>query len=306
MESTVWDALLGRGEVPLVADLLGGEYVEDWNRVRIGAPENSVSVTMTRRGERHVMAQVFAADGIPLTAGQERDLAELGWECRKTGTSPVQPTWCLEWRWYTDAPLRAQYGRAIVASLRDVLAVPAEQVTVRGWGDDGPFRVHGLERFDDRPSARGAVGPCTAWDDLQVRLDWVLGTLPTDAAVVMNGPGDSVVQFMTTLDGTIRTAASGERLDPGNLPTPDAPGSEQSRRMFANGWRPDIAAPHFAEWTLGEPVVYAGAGPLSRKAVTALRTLGAERPDEVTVDIFRNGSRPDPTYAFSELGLTPR
>ncbi|MEU8893433.1 hypothetical protein [Streptomyces sp. NPDC048442] len=108
------------------------------------------------------------------------------------------------------------------------------------------------------------------------------------------------------INGTIRTGASGAELDVENLPTPDDPGSEQSRRMLADGWLPEVISPGFAEWTLGEPVVHSGAGPLARKSVAALQTLGAERPDEVTVTIFRNGHRPAPTYALEELGLTPR
>ncbi|MFJ2738198.1 TY-Chap domain-containing protein [Streptomyces sp. NPDC087440] len=303
MESTVWDALLGHGEVPLVARYLGDEYVQDRDRLRIGAPEDSVAVTLTRCGEHHVVAEVWPPEGMSLTAVQERALRELGWKNRDTGVSPARPTWCLEWRWYADIP--TQHGRAVVAALRDVLEVPTERVTVRGWGVDGPFRVHGLERFDDRPSARGVTGPCTAWADLRARLDWVLGTLPTDAAVVMSGPQGSVVQFMTTVNGTVLTGASGAELDVANLPTPDDPGSEQSRRMLADGWLPEVMGPGFAEWTLGEPVVHSGAGPLARKAVAALQTLGAERPDEVTVTVFRNGSRPDPAYAVEELGLSP-
>ncbi|WP_078981753.1 TY-Chap domain-containing protein [Embleya scabrispora] len=307
MEFTVWEALLepGSGAVPRVADVVADDYLRTWDRVRIGVPEGA-SVTMTRNGD-FVVADVFLPDGASaLTADQEQALTDLGWYYG-SGSTVIDPIWTLDWRSYADAEVRAVRGGSVVAVLRDVLALPAEGVTVRGWGNDGPFEVGwGLERFDDRPSALGAPELCTEWDDLRPRLDWVLGTLPTDAAVVMQGPDESVVQFMTSVDGTMATSAVDPELDPENVPTRDAPGSERARRMFAAGWWPTHVAgldPGEWEWTLGRPNVHAGAGSLARKAVAALRTLGAERPTDVRVRSFRNGSRPDPLYVPGELGL---
>ncbi|MCF2533248.1 TY-Chap domain-containing protein [Yinghuangia soli] len=304
-EPSVWDALLRSGSdgVPAVADLLWGEEVAAQDRVRIGPPDDAASVTLTRYSDRHVIAEVFLPEGEELTRDQEQQLTALGWEQTESGTSPIRPTWCLEWRWYADAETRAPRGRAIVAALRDVLALPADRLTVRGWGNDGPFRAYGFEEFDDRPSLRAATGPCTDWHDLRTRLDWVLSTLPADAAVVIAGPGNSVVQFMTTFGSTVHTSAMDSTLDAADLPTRESPGDERHRTFFDDGWEPSIFTAGMAEWTLGEPVIHAGAGPLARKAVTALRLLGAGTPKDLRIRAFRNGRRPDPDYVFTELGL---
>lgn len=212
--------------------------------------------------------------------------------------------WSLSWRWFDDASVRCARGRAVVEALRDILGLPPHDVVVRGADDDGPTDLYSLRDFGDRPSAIDAAPQCTKWEDLQRRLDWVLTTLATDAAVVMAGPDREVVQFMTSRHGgTLHTSVIDPELDAAKLPDPSNPGSQRARRMFAIGWRPEECAPGMAEWTLGEPVVHWGAGTVPAQAVAAARALAIPSPIALTVHAFRNGRLADPAYVPTELGL---
>lgn len=164
------------------------------------------------------------------------------------------PTWHLSWKWYeANREFLAGRGESVVAALRDVLAVPEGRVR------------------------RGAAERCTDWEDLRRRLDWVLQTLPTDSAVVITSPTGrtTTVQFMTHFrDDTIATSAIDPDLDPANPPEPVGEMSERARRMFEIGWKVQRHYPDVADWTLGDPVVWADIGPLATQAVEALRALG--------------------------------
>lgn len=308
MEPTIWDALLrpGYSGVPYVADFLGGEDEADNARLRIGLPESGPSVTLTRQ-DRFVVAELWLGEGTaPPTDEQKQRMAD-DWRYERSAVVPVaRPVWSLSWRWFDDAPVRAARGRAVVELLRDVLALPAEHVAVRGADDNGPTDLYRLRDFDDRPTASGAAPACADWDDLRRRLDWLVTTLAADSAVILSGPGDAVVQFMTARHGgSIATSVIDPALDPDRLPREADPGSERARRMFAGGWYPAPVAPGVAEWTLGDREIHGGADAFPRQAVDALQALGAGSPAELTVRSFRNGPHPDPAYVAAELGLRP-
>ncbi|MEU8137787.1 TY-Chap domain-containing protein [Streptodolium elevatio] len=308
MEHALWDALSrpDHGGVPYIAHLVGDEGEPDNTRVRIGAPEAGPSVTLTRL-DRFVVAEIRPADGQPLTEHQKRRLTAAEWHHGRSSVMPVpERVWSLSWRWFDDASVRGARGRAVVEALRDVLGLPSDDVVVRGTDDDGPTELYSLREFGDRPSTVGAPPECTEWDDLQHRLDWVLTTLATDAAVVMEGPDREVVQFMTSRHGgSVNTSLFDPELDTAKLPDASNPGSQRARRMFAIGWRPQECAPGMAEWTLGEPVVHWGAATVPAQAVAAARALDIPSPTALTVHAFRNGrGRPtDPAYVPTELGL---
>lgn len=308
MERTIWDALLrpGYSGVPYVADFLGDEDEADNARLRIGLPESGPSVTLTRQ-DRFVVAELWLGEGTaPLTDVQKQQMAD-NWRYERSAVVPItQPVWSLSWRWFDDVPVRAARGRAVVELLRDILVLPAEQVVVRSADDDGPTDLYRLRDFDDRPTASGVAPECADWDDLRRRLDWLVTTLANDSAVILSGPGNAVVQFMTARHGSsIVTSVIDPALDPDRLPREADPGSERARRMFADGWCPGPVAPGVAEWTLGEPEVHWGADVFPRRAVDALRALGAGGPAELTVRAFRNGRHPDLAYVAAELGLRP-
>ncbi|MGI5224056.1 TY-Chap domain-containing protein [Actinoallomurus sp. CA-142502] len=287
-----------------------GDGYEPGDRVRLGDPATGAYVMLSRFMDRYVVAEIFDARG--LSGDQEERLKALGWDLGSSGTSPIMPTWNLGWRWYEEeGEFLAGRAESVISALRDVLAVPEERVRCRAWGDDGPFAVpYRLSHLDERPTERGAAGECTDWADLRQRLDWVLQTLPTDAAVLISGPGKprTTVQFMTHFgNGTIATSALDPELMSAYLPEPDDDDlTERERRMLELGWRPRQQTPGLAEWTLGEPVVWADIGPLATQAVEALRALGCESPAGLEFSTFRNGSKDDPDHLGAELGLRPR
>ncbi|GAA4506194.1 hypothetical protein GCM10023191_062960 [Actinoallomurus oryzae] len=308
---SVWDILASpypdSGATSLVTKYLDGGDA-DGARWRLGDPETGAYVVLSKFMERYVVAEVFDARG--LSGDQEERLKALGWALESIGTSPITPTWTIGWRWYeSDEEFLAGRAESVVGALRDVLAVPEERVRCWAWGDDGPITApYRLRHRDERPSSRGAAEQCTDWDDLRRRLDWVLQTLPTDAAVLITCPtrGTTTVQFMThPYNGTIATGALDPALDPACPPEPDGELTERERRMFEIGWRVRQHYPDVAEWTLGEPAVWADIGPLATQAVGALRALGCESPAELRFRTFRNGSDKDPDYLGPELGLRP-
>lgn len=156
MEHALWDALSlpDHAGVPYIAHLVGDEGEPDNTRVRIGAPETGPSVTLTRL-DRFVVAEIRPADGIPLTADQERLLTAAEWEHCRSSVMPVpERLWSLSWRWFDDASVRCARGRAVVEALRDILGLPPHDVVVRGADDDGPTDLYSLRDFGDRERHR--------------------------------------------------------------------------------------------------------------------------------------------------------
>lgn len=308
---SLWDVLAGpystADGAPEVTRCLGDGY-EAGDRIRLGDPATGAYVMLSRFMDRYVVAEIFDARG--LSGDQEGRLKALGWALESSGTSPIMPTWCTSWTWYAEEG-EFLIGRAesVISALRDVLAVPEDRVRCWAWGDDGPFAVpYELRHRDERPSKRGAAEECTDWEDLRRRLDWVLQTLPTGAAVLISDSAQprTTVQFMThSRNGTIATSALDPELDPASLPEPGEEMTDRERRMFEIGWRPQQHYPDVADWTLGEPVVWADTGPLATQAVEALRALGCASPAELRFSTFRNGPREDPDHIGVELGLRP-
>lgn len=109
---------------------------------------------------------------------------------------------------------------------------------------------------------------------------------------------------MTDFRGCVVTSAIDPELDPADLPEPGKAMTDRARQMYEIGWRPKGHAPDFADWTLGEPVIWADTGPLAEQAIKALQALGIRDPSELTVEAFRNGAdKGDPEHVAKELGV---